>query len=340
MKHFEVIAPTRVDLAGGTLDLWPLFTLFPQCKTINAAIDLNAHVKFHWSPDAENGVSVHSPTGEVYHSFDEAHAPASIKFPLYLLNRFIGQHGSWKGHLSLNIKTTAPLRSGLGGSSTLCVALVKGLQQIYALPEESYWRFMQLHWCKDAEAGFLKTPTGTQDYLAALFGSLRCYTYSPGSLSENGYSQSAVLGFKEHMLVLFSGEMHHSGLSNWEIYKNAIEGKEGMVEGLNQIRLIADEVDTELKSETPSWSVVGKLLSREWETRRNVFKVQTPRLDEIVTFLKKQKILGVKVCGAASGGSLLALVEPAHRDTVKSSAEKAGIQVLATTLQEDGVKIV
>ena len=35
-----VRAATRIDLVGGTLDLWPLSVLIPGAQTINCAIDL------------------------------------------------------------------------------------------------------------------------------------------------------------------------------------------------------------------------------------------------------------------------------------------------------------
>src|SRR4029079_972385 len=38
----EASAPARVDLAGGTLDLWPLHVLHPGSVTVNLAISLRA----------------------------------------------------------------------------------------------------------------------------------------------------------------------------------------------------------------------------------------------------------------------------------------------------------
>ena len=38
-------APTRVDLAGGTVDIWPLYLFHPGAQTVNAAIGLRAHVR-------------------------------------------------------------------------------------------------------------------------------------------------------------------------------------------------------------------------------------------------------------------------------------------------------
>ena len=38
-------APSRIDLAGGTLDIWPLSLLVPGAQTVNLAIELRAFVR-------------------------------------------------------------------------------------------------------------------------------------------------------------------------------------------------------------------------------------------------------------------------------------------------------
>ena len=40
--HLESSAPTRIDLAGGTLDIWPLYLYHDGAQTLNAAISLRA----------------------------------------------------------------------------------------------------------------------------------------------------------------------------------------------------------------------------------------------------------------------------------------------------------
>ena len=40
MKKIEIKSPTRVDLAGGTLDLWPLNQFVQGATTLNVAIDV------------------------------------------------------------------------------------------------------------------------------------------------------------------------------------------------------------------------------------------------------------------------------------------------------------
>ena len=47
----ESSAPTRVDLAGGTIDIWPLYLFHPGAATVNFAISLNAHCRIETRDD-------------------------------------------------------------------------------------------------------------------------------------------------------------------------------------------------------------------------------------------------------------------------------------------------
>ena len=38
-------APTRIDLAGATLDIWPIYLFHQNAQTLNAAISLRAHAE-------------------------------------------------------------------------------------------------------------------------------------------------------------------------------------------------------------------------------------------------------------------------------------------------------
>src|SRR5687767_15727403 len=42
--HTAASAPTRIDLAGGTIDIWPLYLFHDGAATLNAAISLRAQV--------------------------------------------------------------------------------------------------------------------------------------------------------------------------------------------------------------------------------------------------------------------------------------------------------
>ncbi len=45
MTRLSASAPARIDLAGGTIDIWPLYLLHEGAVTVNVAIELRARVK-------------------------------------------------------------------------------------------------------------------------------------------------------------------------------------------------------------------------------------------------------------------------------------------------------
>ena len=61
----ESSAPTRVDLAGGTIDLWPIYLFHPGATTVNFALSLRASAHIETRTDRsiilesrDRGVSV------------------------------------------------------------------------------------------------------------------------------------------------------------------------------------------------------------------------------------------------------------------------------------------
>lgn len=345
-ENFTVVAPTRADLAGGTIDLWPLYTFFEGGKTINVALSLCARVHFSYSEGTKNNILIYGMGSETANlsrplSLEESmKLPGSCQFPAYVISSFLKRETNHKPiNLKIKIESDAPPRSGLGGSSTLCVALTRGLGKISREFVSEGWRWELMSWARDVEAAFLKVPTGTQDYLAALYGNLNCYHSKNGGIVQTAYEEAVFNELSERVVILYSGEMHHSGLSNWEVFKGAVEKKEEVLKGFIKLKKIADTMDEKLREKQVDWTLIGELISEEWTIRRETFQVHTPKLDEIVAWTRQQNILGVKVCGAAQGGCLLALVDPAHRQSFVENSTKHGIKVLQTTPQLLGVRI-
>ena len=115
----EASAPARVDLAGGTLDLWPLHVLHPGSFTVNLAISLKASCRVSAGDGRFRVFS--SATG-----FEKiAAGPAEL-----LADRRTALVGSLlealeiRTPLEIAFSSDVPFGSGLGGSSALTVALM------------------------------------------------------------------------------------------------------------------------------------------------------------------------------------------------------------------------
>ena len=53
--RIEARAPTRIDLAGGTLDIWPLYLFHPGALTVNCAITRYASCVIETQPGRGDG---------------------------------------------------------------------------------------------------------------------------------------------------------------------------------------------------------------------------------------------------------------------------------------------
>jgi D-glycero-alpha-D-manno-heptose-7-phosphate kinase len=351
MQSFRVTAPTRVDLSGGTLDLWPLYCLTEGAATINLAISVFVQVRVQWQPARDRKLVLEHPQAgkiTVPTALDLNHLssiPAAVKFPAYIVGKYLAHKESQRGdgrgfHATLSWSTDAPIGSGLGGSSTLAVALARAMSQLFGDYSEQGWQWRLMAWVRDAEAAFLKVPTGTQDYLSALFGGLNRFDSLFGEMRRVPYSPEVYQELGRRLVVIFSGEQHHSGKSNWEVYQGAIGGDPKILGGIRDINGVTAQMDSELRSARVGWASVGRAMKQEWKIRREVFKVQTPRLDEILAFLDQQGVLGSKVCGAAQGGSLIALVAPERREDLVRAAESQGLKVLSSRPSPAGVEVI
>jgi D-glycero-alpha-D-manno-heptose-7-phosphate kinase len=346
VDKFRVVAPCRADLAGGTLDLWPLFCLVPSSLTLNIALDLFARVDFEVSENFQFEVVLKNKNdqyqmSEVDPSLNLDSVPDSLKFPVFIVNQFlILQRQIPRVSMQIDLGSAVPVGSGLGGSSTLLVSLGRGLCRVCSDFTEQGWQWRFLQWAKDTEAAFLKVPTGTQDYLAAIFGGLHGYEYQLGRIEQTSFPPSVFQQLNERLLVIFSGEKHHSGMSNWEVYKKAVEGDPEVIKGLKGIAEVAHKMDAVLRTEKVDWGTAGRYLDTEWDLRKTTFQVSTPTLDSIIQQTKEiSGVLGVKVCGAAQGGSLVVLVDPGKKVSVVERLKKANLQVLPTQATLMGVSI-
>ena len=348
MESCRVVAPTRVDLAGGTLDLWPLYCLTEGASTINLAIGIFVEVRVQWQPAKDIQIHLEHPqAGKIRITSkmrldDLSTLAAAVKFPAYIVGKYLAHKQTFtKGfHATISWGTQAPVGSGLGGSSTLAVALARAMSHLFSDYTEQGWQWRLMAWVRDAEAAFLRVPTGTQDYLASLFGGLNRFDSVFGEMRRTPFAPEISQEMGKRLVAIFSGEQHHSGKSNWDVYQAAISGDPKVLGGLRDIAGITSQMDSELRSAHLSWSSIGKLMKQEWQVRRAVFRVQTPKLEEILSFLDKHKVLGAKVCGAAAGGSLIALVAPEKRDELIQSCQSQGLKILPSKPCPNGVEVI
>lgn len=330
--RIESRAPTRIDLAGGTLDIWPLYLFHEGSLTVNCAITRYASCVIETAPEsARRIVLVSRDIGrkESFASFEALYRARRYKLPLlaHLVRVFRPTGG-----FTLTTDSEAPAGAGIGGSSAMAVAICAALDRLTGagLRREDW-----IHISRDVEAIVIRVPTGTQDHYPPAFGGAAAIVLAPGG--ERREALGCDLDELERRLVLcYTGKPRQHGINNWEVFKRHIDGDRRVSRNLEKISIIARGVRAAL--ERNEWNEVGRLMREEWDfRRRNLRTISTPLIDRVISSARRQGALAGKVCGAGGGGCVSLVIDPEARARVEAAVVAAGAKLLPLQIDRGGV---
>src|SRR6202162_4373034 len=258
-RVIEASAPARVDLAGGTLDLWPLHVLHPGSVTVNLAISLRASCRVGPGTGGFRGVSRGS-------DFEMAAAsPAELLAePRAALVGSLLEALEIREPLDIEFWSDVPFGSGLGGSSALTVALMGALGRVSPRDLSGVDR---VDFVRDVETRVLGKPAGVQDYYPPLEGGAHVITFRAGRTTAERLPVDAVT-WERHLTLFDSGISHSSGMNNWEILRARLEGDPAVAENLEGVRRAA--VVMAAAVERLDFARMGQALESEWGARRRL----------------------------------------------------------------------
>lgn len=333
--RIESKAPTRVDLAGGTLDIWPLYLFHPGALTLNAAISRYAYctLESHAANDSRiKLVSLDTKRSESFASFAALTKTKLYKLPLLAeIAKFFRPEGGF----TLTTNSEAPAGAGIGGSSAMAVAICAALDRYTGAGKSKVdW----IHISRDAEAIVIQVPTGTQDHYPPAFGGAAAIELTPGG--ERRIELRLNLDeLEKRLLVCYTGKPRQSGINNWEVFKAHIDGKKSVQKNIELISQVAQKM--RIAIEAGDWGETGRLMHEEWTfRRRNLPTISTKTIDRIIDSSRKKGALAGKVCGAGGGGCVVLLIEPDARAKVEKAVSDAGGQILPMEIDRQGVTVV
>lgn len=326
-----VISPTRVDLAGGTLDLWPLYTFLGGAVTVNFAIDIFTEVTVEELESPK--IIIDLPNVKFKREFNNINDVYKSKFNEV---KFIVPHlRYWNQKTGLNIliNSQSPVGGGLGGSSSTTVGLCKAFS---ILGNRHLTDHELVDLAHNLEAQILNKLTGTQDYVPAIRGGLNFIHYNMhGVKFENESFPQELL--EHHGFLLYTGQPHHSGLNNWEVIKKAVLSDKETIKALIQLQLIAREMEIVFKE--MKWDGLKKLFDLEYKWRLKLSKHFSSTKIEAVKRLVSKKHASVKICGAGGGGCVLIWCHRPNKTEVMEECQSAGFRVFNIKAMESGFKV-
>jgi D-glycero-alpha-D-manno-heptose-7-phosphate kinase len=324
-------APCRADLAGGTIDLWPLYLFHPGALTLNFAVNILTTCRI--TPLKGKRIQVRSvDTGkeEQFASFEEVRKAKKFKLPLVarLLQFFAPKEG-----LLIETDSESPAGAGISGSSALMIATTAALGRF---TDRNLTLEQMRVIAQNVEAQIINVPTGCQDYYPALYGGV-----SAIHLNADGIHRETVpvsLEEVESRFVLaYTGAPRQSGINNWEVFKAHINGDKRVHRNFERIAEIARAMYHELLR--ADWDGVARLLREEWKLRRtNAPGITTPLIDKLIAVAGKNGGHAAKVCGAGGGGCVIFLVERGSASRVATAIGENGGRVLPLQVARDGLR--
>jgi D-glycero-alpha-D-manno-heptose-7-phosphate kinase len=322
-------APTRIDLAGGTIDIWPLYLFHDGACTLNAAISLRAHVQIDARPDG--AIELRSiDTNKQYTAAHWSTLSAESDLPLLaLLARQYRLEGA-----TLMTRGESPAGAGIAGSSALTIAACGALARWTGASRDPA-DLLQI--AMNVECQTIRVPTGVQDYRPALYGGIAAV-----ELSVDGIHRVA-LGvdpkeLERRIVLAYTGAPRNSGTNNWDITKRHLDGDRHVFDSFERIRDTAVAMRDALAKN--DWDAVGRHIGAEWENRKRLAPaVTTPVIEDLITRAAAAGATAAKVCGAGGGGCLFCYGPPSARSAIAAALSQAGARVLDYHIESEGLRI-
>ena len=325
-------APCRADLAGGTIDLWPLYLFHPGALTLNFAVNILTTCRITRLKGRRIHLrSLDTKREEVFASFDELRSARRFRLPLAarLLQFFAPKEG-----LLIETDSESPAGAGISGSSALMIATTAALARF---TDRNLTLEQMRVIAQNIEAQIINVPTGCQDYYPALYGSV-----SAIHLNADGIHREAVQVAPEEIesrfVLAYTGAPRQSGINNWEVFKAHINGDKRVFRNFERIAEIARSMYQAVLH--ADWEDVARLLREEWKLRRtNAPGITTPLIDKLITVAAKNGGRAAKVCGAGGGGCVIFLVEKGAASRVATVIGDHGGRVLPLQIARDGLRL-
>jgi D-glycero-alpha-D-manno-heptose-7-phosphate kinase len=322
-------APTRIDLAGGTIDIWPLYLFHHGAQTLNAAISLRAHASVDARDDSRVQIISEDTGKEVI--VDSA-AALRDDDTLALLGRLA--YAFQVTGVTIRTRGESPAGAGIAGSSALNVAVCGALARWTGRSEEPE---ALLETAKNVEAQAIKVPTGLQDYRPAMYGSIAALELGEHGLTRVGLAIDPQ-ELERRIVLCYTGAPRNSGTNNWEIMKRHIDGDRHVFDCFERIRDTAAGMRAAL--ERGDWDDTGRHLAEEWSNRKRLAPgVSTPQIDDLIARALAAGASAAKVCGAGGGGCLFCLTRPERAGAVRDTLAAGGARLLDFRIETDGLQV-
>jgi D-glycero-alpha-D-manno-heptose-7-phosphate kinase len=332
LSPVHAVSPLRISFVGGGTD-FPHYYEDHGGAVLSATID--HHVRVTIRPRVDRQVTVRSlDLGHLveYH-LDEGPEYDGV---MDLAKAAIDRVGA-AGGIDVAIRSDAPAGSGLGGSSSLVVAIVAALAALGRIPMTAD-QLARLSYSIERED--LGIPGGSQDQYAAAFGGFNLIEFDRAGahVSPVRVASSTLAQLEAKLLLCYTGSVRR----NVGIIERQIafwrEGREETRMGLKELQELAYVMRGAI--EAGDADGLGARLRDAFESkmRMNPSITDHTRVERMLELAREAGATGGKMCGAGGGGYLLLYCAPPAQSRVRARLVELGCQFAPFRFQPEGVR--
>jgi len=315
-KMIRARAPLRLGLAGGGTDVSPYCDEFGGA-ILNSTIGLYAYATIEPLPTPQVCfVSHDSGLSTEYGSCSEIPPDGMLDLLKAAHNYAVSAfHGGKPLHLRLSTRVDVPSGSGLGGSSTLVVAVMKAYAEWLSIPLDDY-TLANIAFVIEREKAGLQG--GRQDQYAAAFGGFNFMEFgSHGRVLVNPLriKESVISELEASLLLFYTGASRSSAAIISEQSKSVIAGNVVALEAMHHLKQEALRMKEALLR--GDFELLHEVLRTSWDAKKSMAKqIVSERIDTLYKRALDAGAYCAKISGAGGGGFMLFLTDPMRKGSV------------------------
>jgi len=329
VKVFRSKAPLRISFCGGGTDVSP----YPEERggvVLSTTVDKFAYASL--KPRKDDRLRVRSLDYDIVANYHREALEYDGELDLV---KAVARHFKMPTGADLFIHADAPPGTGLGSSSTMCVALVGAFMTWLNLPLTNYEIAEITYKIEREELGIAG---GKQDQYAATFGGFNFIEFLGGVTVVNPLRIRPEIRFElEYSLLLcFTGQTRLSANIVASQTRAFVERKDAVVNALDRMKDLTAELKTALLlGKLPAF---GKLLHTAWTEKKQLDeKITSGRIDNLYQLARRHGATGGKILGAGGGGYLLVYVPFTRKHHVARVLTEAGGEVVPFSFTDSGL---
>lgn len=326
-------APFRVSFGGGGTDLPPYCVEHGGC-VINTTID--RHIFITIEPRSDREIHINAINFKKQYSFQIGDKNYLEDFEIFkgVINVLNIDNG-----FDISVYSDLPAGSGMGGSSTLSVALIGAFNSYYNYgftPHEIAQKAYEI------ERVELEQKGGYQDQFAAAYGGFNFMEFSDEVKVFPVDTTKKMINELHYRLILcyvggshFSSDIQDEVLEGYEIQKKSfMDSMQDLKNVAYAMREIVESKDINRLNE------FGHLLHQGWLAKKSLSeKISNKNIENFYVTSRKFGVLGGKLLGAGGGGHLLLFSDPKEKFKVIQKLEEIGGKIVNFHFNPNGLEV-